>query len=189
MIAWSVMPVLSSNSQRNLMQIARRSLEHFVETGTALSFQPEDPALLDPAACFVTLRKEGQLRGCVGVMTAGKPLFEEVVQMTRAAASEDFRFRPVRPEELREIRIEISVLSPLERIPSWDEIEAGVHGIFVEWQERTGAFLPEVAEEMNWTPEEFVKRCGQEKAHIPEEAWPEAALYRFTTVKIQELVS
>lgn len=166
--------------------MARTALEYFVKTAALPSFQSEDPALLEPAACFVTLRRRGELRGCVGVLHARRPLLEEVVQMTRAAAAEDFRFSPLRPEELGEIQIEISVLSPLERIHSWKEVQSGVHGIFVELQGRTGAFLPEVAGEMNWTAEEFVKKCCEEKAGIPEKAGPEVSLCRFTTVKIRE---
>lgn len=166
--------------------MARRALEQFVETGSVAAIQPEDQALLEPGACFVTLWKKDELRGCVGVLKARRPLFEEVVEMTRAAASEDLRFLPVRPEELPEIRMEISILSPLERVQSWKEIEVGIHGIFVEGGRQTGAFLPEVATEMQWDAEEFVKQCARSKAFIPEKAWPEIALSRFTTEKVKE---
>ena len=192
MIAWWVMPALSLNSQEELMRISRETLESFVRQGEMPSFKPEDTALSEPVACFVTLKKrrEGDnfpdLRGCVGVLKAQRPLFEEVMRMTQAAASQDFRFEQVRPQELQEIRIEISVLSPLERIHSQSEIEVGRHGVFLKWKDRSGAFLPEVAPQAGWTAEELVRACAQEKAFLPEEAWREAEIYRFTTQKIKE---
>ena len=180
------MPALSSNSRRTLIQIARRALDEFVKTGRMVSANPEDGSLLEVRACFVTLRKKGILRGCVGTYKASRPLFEEVIQMTCAAAAEDFRFPQVRPEELEEIRIEISVLSPLERIHSPDEIEIGRHGIFLKWRDRSGIFLPEVGREMDWTAQELIEACAREKAGIPEKYGGEIELFRFTTEKIQE---
>jgi AmmeMemoRadiSam system protein A len=180
------MPALSLNSQKNLIRIARETLENFVRTGKLPGVRPEDPALWEPRPCFVTLRKGGKLRGCVGRLGTEKPLFEEVVQMTKAAASEDFRFPPLLAGELREVEIQISALSPLERIRSSGEIEVGRHGVYLQWKDRNGAFLPEVAGEMGWTADEFVKACGREKAYLPEEAWPEVTLYRFTTERIKE---
>ncbi len=106
--------------------------------------------------------------------------------MTQAAAFEDPRFSPVSASELDQVEIEISILSPLEKIRSSDEIEVGRHGIFLEWGNRTGAFLPEVAAEMGWEAEEFVRRCAQEKAHLAEALWPEMTISRFTTEKIKE---
>lgn len=157
-----------------------------MERGPSPFLRPEDPDLSKPAGCFVTLRKKDELRGCVGVLKSDRPLYQEVIEMTQKAASEDFRFEPIRSVELDEMEIEISILSPLERVSSHREIEIGRHGIFLEWKQRTGAFLPEVATEMGWTAEEFVKSCAREKAHLPESVWPEVSLYRFTTEKIKE---
>ena len=168
------------------MELARAVLETYVKTGSLPDFRTEDPALLERAGCFVTLRKKGELRGCVGTMTSERPLADQVIRMTAAAASNDFRFSPVRADELGEIQMEISILSPLEPIRSWEEIEAGRHGIYVEGGNRAGVFLPEVAEEMHWTAEEFVRTCRVQKAGIPESAGSAVKLYRFTTEKIQE---
>lgn len=180
------MPVLSSTSKEGLIRIAREALEHFVKTGEVSCLRPEDPVLWEHWPCFVTLRKRGQLRGCVGTLRTEKPLHEELVKMTAAAASEDFRFKPLTPEELKDITIEISVVSPLERIHSPSEIEVGRHGVYIKWRDQSGAFLPEVGQEMGWTAEELVRSCFQEKAQLPLEAWTEAELYRFTTEKIKE---
>lgn len=180
------MPALSLNSQQHLLRIARNTLEQFVKTGKLFSEEPDDPTLWEQHACFVTLKKKEELRGCVGTLKGDQPLFEEVIRMTKAAASEDSRFPCLKPEELSEVKIEISVLSLLERIHSADEIEVSRHGIFLQWKHHSGAFLPEVAPQMGWTSEEFVKACGREKALLPEEAWPEVHLYRFTAEKIKE---
>ena len=180
------MPALSLSNREMLIRIARQTLELFVKTGNPLSLWIEDPLLNEPRACFVTLRKKESLRGCIGSLRTTRPLYEEVVKKTMAVASEDFRFSPVRPDELGDIKIEISVLSPLERIHSSNEIEVGRHGIYLEWKNRSGTFLPEVAPEMGWQAEEFIKACGREKMNLPEKAWPEVALYRFTTEKIKE---
>jgi AMMECR1 domain-containing protein len=88
--------------------------------------------------------------------------------------------------ELGEVRIEVSVLSPLLPVSSWRDIEVGRHGIVVVGGGRNGVFLPEVATEMGWTAEEFVKACLTQKALIPESAWPETQLFRFTTEKMTE---
>lgn len=166
--------------------MARTALEACTRQQPMPFIQTTDPDLLKPSGCFVTLRKRGRLRGCVGTLKSERPLFEEVARMTKTAAVQDFRFCPVESEELPHIEIEISILSPLERIHSWEEIEAGRHGIYLMWRNKSGAFLPEVATEMNWTAEELVKKCAYEKAGIPESAWSETELYRFTTEKISE---
>ena len=146
----------------------------------------QDPELKQPAGCFVTLWKRNALRGCIGVMAAEKPLAEQMPRMVVSAASRDPRFQPVRVEELGDIRMELSILSSMEAISSYHEVEVGRHGVSVEWGNRSGVFLPEVATEMKWNAETFVKACLVEKAGIPESAWPETKLYRFTTEKIRE---
>lgn len=181
-----VMQALSLSSRDELIRIARQTVEHYVKTGESLNLQSSDPELQASLPCFVTLRKRGSLRGCVGEFETQFPLIQEVVRMTRAAASEDGRFPPVEAGELTEIAIEISILNPLERISSWREVEVGRHGILVEWKHRRGVFLPEVARDQGWTAEEFVKVCALEKAGLPEAVWPEITLYRFTTEKIKE---
>ncbi|MBI4115700.1 MAG: AmmeMemoRadiSam system protein A [Candidatus Omnitrophica bacterium] len=167
------------------MQIAKGTLESYVKKKEVSSFKVTDPSLLEPRACFVTLKKGGELRGCIGLLSPQRPLFEEVIRMTCAAASEDFRFSPVQPEELSDIEIEISVLSVLEKIHSANEIEIGQHGIVVKRGDRSGTFLPEVAVQMGWNAQEFVEMCAQEKAHLGEGFGKDIELFRFTTEKIK----
>lgn len=186
MTVWWDMPALSSSSRKALIQMAQIILETFVRGESPPHFEPPDPALRDLRSCFVTLRRGGELRGCLGSFQPEGVLYEEVIRMTRAAAREDPRFPSVLPEELPEIQIEISVLSPLEEIHSPQEVQIGRHGVLIQQGSARGAFLPEVAEEMQWSADEFVRRCALEKAGLPESALREARLYRFTTEKIKK---
>lgn len=178
---------LNKENQKILLRIARETLIEFTKGGTYAPDAAVDSALFETQGCFVTLKKGGRLRGCVGALEPEKPIFEEVARLARMAASEDSRFLPVCVEELDKIKIEISILSPLEPIGSFQEIEVGRHGVSVRWRDRSGVFLPEVAREMKWSAEQFVRACGREKAGLLEEsAWSEAKLFRFTTEKIKE---
>jgi AmmeMemoRadiSam system protein A len=112
------------------------------------------------------------------------PLREIVAEMARAAAFEDPRFRPVTRDELPDIDIEISVLTPMRRIHSLDELELHRHGIYIRRGYRSGTFLPQVADEVNWTKEEFVGHCAQDKAGIGWDGWkaPDAELYVYEAI-------
>ena len=131
---------------------------------------------------FVSLHKHGRLRGCIGHFGEDYPLYEIVAEMARAAAFEDPRFTPVRREELDDIDIEISVLTPMRRIQSLDEFELHRHGIYIRKGYRSGTFLPQVADEVNWTKEEFVAHCSQEKAGLGWDGWRDAELYVYEAI-------
>jgi hypothetical protein len=105
-----------------------------------------------------------------------------VAEMARAAAFEDPRFAPVRREELADIDIEISVLTPMRRIQSLDEFELHRHGIYIRKGYRSGTYLPQVADEVNWTKEEFVAHCAQDKAGIGWDGWRDAELYVYEAI-------
>ena len=131
---------------------------------------------------FVSLHKHGRLRGCIGHFGEDYPLYEIVAEMARAAAFEDPRFTPVRREELDDIDIEISVLTPMRRIQSLDEFELHRHGIYIRKGYRSGTFLPQVADEVNWTKEEFVAHCSQDKAGLGWDGWRDAELYVYEAI-------
>ena len=131
---------------------------------------------------FVSLHKHGHLRGCIGHFGEDVPLHEIVAEMARAAAFEDPRFMPVRKEELADIDIEISVLTPMRRIQSLDEFELHRHGIYIKKGYRSGTYLPQVADEVNWTKEEFVSHCAQDKAGIGWDGWKDAELYVYEAI-------
>ena len=131
---------------------------------------------------FVSLHKHGRLRGCIGHFGEDYPLYEIVAEMARAAAFEDPRFTPVRREELDDIDIEISVLTPMRRIRSLDEFVLHRHGIYIRKGYRSGTFLPQVADEVNWTKEEFVAHCSQDKAGLGWDGWRDAELYVYEAI-------
>jgi AmmeMemoRadiSam system protein A len=137
---------------------------------------------LPPAAgVFVTIRIDGQLRGCLGTLDDVCDLWRDVARCAAEAASVDVRFAPVTRAELQGISIEVSVLSPLERIDPHDPeaIVIGVHGLVIEKGRSRGLLLPQVAVEWSWTREQFLQQACL-KAGLPVHAWrSEAAVYRF----------
>ncbi len=142
----------------------------------------QHPSLQAKCGAFVSLHKHGRLRGCIGHFGEDTPLHKIVAQMARAAAFEDPRFMPVSAEELPDIDIEISVLTPMRRIQSLDEVELHRHGIYIRKGYRSGTFLPRVADEVNWTKEEFVSHCAQDKAGIGWDGWKDAELYVYEAI-------
>ena len=131
---------------------------------------------------FVSLHKQGRLRGCIGHFGEDVPLHEIVAEMARAAALEDPRFMPVTKDELDDIDVEISVLTPMRRIKSLDEFQLHKHGIYIKKGYRSGTFLPQVADEVNWTKAEFVGHCAQDKAGIGWDGWKDAELYVYEAI-------
>lgn len=130
---------------------------------------PANEALHRPGGAFVTLHRGSRLRGCIGQLPAREPLVEVVAHCARSAALEDPRFSPVRPEEIADIEIEISVLSPLEDITP-EKIEAGTHGLVVSRGWQRGVLLPQVATQFGWTAEKFLEEtCA--KAGLDRTAW------------------
>jgi len=144
--------VLTDEDKITLLKISRQTLTEYILTGRIPQFDESEFSenLQIPAGAFVTLKKGEQLRGCIGRFEPSDPLWKVVVLMTIAAATEDPRFTPVRPEELDEIFIEISVLTPLKRVYSLDEIEIGKHGIYCREGFMSGTLLPQVAVEQGW---------------------------------------
>ena len=139
-------------------------------------------SLKEKCGAFVSLHKQGRLRGCIGHFGEDVPLYEIVAEMARAAAFEDPRFQPLCREELDDVDIEISVLTPMRRIQSLDEFELHKHGIYIRKGYRSGTFLPQVADEVNWTKEEFVGHCSQDKAGLGWDGWRDAELYVYEAI-------
>jgi AmmeMemoRadiSam system protein A len=137
--------------------------------------------LKEPGAAFVCIHKGSELRGCVGMIEARAPLCETVKRMAVEAAFGDSRFCSLASEELEDIDIEISVLTPMQRISDPSEIEIGKHGLLIRKGYRTGILLPQVAPEHNWDREEFLKWTCR-KAGLPEKAWKsrETEVYVFS---------
>ena len=146
---------LSEQNKQDLLELARLSLiSEFYPDDTNLDFFDKKHLGIKQGA-FVTLHKNNQLRGCIGKMTSDLPLYVTIEAMAKEAAFHDPRFSPVREDELPEIEIEISVLSPFEKI-SYDAIEIGKHGLMLKHGYKSGVFLPRVPLEQKWNKEEYI---------------------------------
>ncbi len=172
---------LTSQQQKRLLVLARTTIEEYVRTGRRVPVEESDPGLLRPAAAFVTLRKDGELRGCIGSLEPSQPLAETVRDRAIMAASRDLRFSPVKADELPHLEIEISVLSPLRRVAGSDDIDISRHGVVVAQGSRRGVYLPQVAQETGWSRDVLLSHLCRDKAGLPADAWKQgAALYVFT---------
>ncbi len=172
-----------------LLNLARRSISYYLKTGEMISIEPpEDKILKKELAVFVTLNKKGQLRGCIGQMVAQEALYKAVIDMSVSAATHDYRFPPVKPEELDDINIEISILTPLEPVSSWEDIVLGRDGVYIRKGYRSGVFLPQVADETGWTKEEFLSQLCYQKAGLPPDCYkdPDIEIHTFRVVKFHE---
>ena len=177
--------VLSDGDKKKLKEIALQSIKDSLDGKPVTvrdSLLQDYPMLSKKCGAFVSLHKHGHLRGCIGHFGEDTPLYEIVAEMARAAAFEDPRFMPVSREELDAIDIEISVLTPMRRIQSLDEFELHRHGIYIRKGCRSGTFLPQVADEVNWTKEEFVGHCSQDKAGLGWNGWKDAELYVYEAI-------
>jgi uncharacterized protein len=141
----------------------------------------------EASGAFVTLKRGGRLRGCIGTLECRRPLAEEVARVAVSAAREDPRFAPLDASELDDLHVEVSVLGPLEAIDpldplNLDAIEIGRHGLVVEQGHRRGLLLPQVATEWGWDREQFLAQtCA--KAGLPADAWRRGAVvYRFEAI-------
>jgi len=165
------MAMLSKEQRKKLLAIARNSIQTYLKTGKKLELTETDPLLLKEMGAFVTLHKQGELRGCIGNLIGQLPLYLTVRDMAVEAAVGDPRFSPLKLEELKDIEIEISALSPLKRIESADEIKMGIHGVLVRRGFNSGVFLPQVATETGWSKEEFLSNLCAHKAGLSPDAW------------------
>jgi len=172
---------LNAGQKSILLSTARQAIETFVRTGILDPKPTDDPTLNERRGCFVTIRRDGDLRGCIGVFSSERPLYMEVAEMAISAATRDPRFRPMRKEELENFTLEISVLSPLVEAASPEQIEVGTHGIYLEKGFSRGVLLPQVATEHNWDRTTFLEQTCV-KAGLPRNAWKDGdtRLYVFS---------
>lgn len=178
---------LNRDEQKILLNIARKTLEEYVIHETIPRFEIKDKKLLEKRGVFVTLKKKGELRGCIGYIEPVLPLYKAVVDMTVAASSKDMRFLPVHKGELKDIKIEISILTPLKPIKNFEEIEVGKHGLFIKKGSYSGLLLPQVPVEYGWDREEFLRQTCI-KAGLYKNAWKDenTEIYIFSAQIISE---
>ena len=179
---------LDEKDKHSLIEIARTTIEEYVRNKKipAVDNAGLSVAVKTDCGAFVTLKENGELRGCIGRFDAAEPLYKIVQEMAIAASTQDVRFQPVAPEELGKIEIEISVLTPLRKIKSIDEIVMGRNGIYMRKGFNSGTFLPQVAVETGWSKEEFLGHCARDKAGIGWEGWRNADLFIYESLIFSE---
>ena len=174
---------LTKEEQTELLRIARTTVDSVVRKAKIPEFKPLTERLRELRGVFVTLHKHGELRGCIGYIEGVKPLYQAVADNAVASATEDYRFSPVQASELKEIDIEVTVLSPLKRtLDPLNDIVLGKHGIVVSRGNRRGVFLPQVATETGWDKVTYLRQCCAGKAGLSQDAWKEkdCEVYTFT---------
>jgi hypothetical protein len=176
--------LLSKQQEKRLLEIAKKSVETYVKDNRVPEFKENDLGLNKPLGAFVTLKKDDELRGCVGVFTGDvdEPLYKIISEMAISAAVNDPRFNPTIESELDKLDYEISVLSELKRVASWKDIEIGKHGVRIVKGSRAGVFLPQVATENNWDLDTFMNVLCTQKAGLPADCWKDkdTEIYVFT---------
>jgi len=171
---------LNSSDRKLLFQLAREAITSAVKTGKVTVREVTQVHLLGPHGCFVTIKRHGALRGCIGNFSTDKPLYLLVQEMAASAATKDPRFYPMKEEDLAEFELEISVLSPLNKISTPEEVVVGKHGLYLEKNFSRGVLLPQVAVEHGWDRETFLNQTAL-KAGLKKEDWKEGAdIYLFT---------
>ena len=178
---------MTTTDQKALLKLARESITRYL-INTKNETPREEPSgiMNGHFGAFVTLTKGGKLRGCIGRFDSSLTLYQTIAEMAVAAATRDSRFEPLATSELKEIKIEISILTPLKRIYSIDEIQLGKHGIYIKRGLGTGTFLPQVAAETGWTKDEFLGHCARDKAAIGWDGWKTAELYTYEATVFSE---
>jgi AmmeMemoRadiSam system protein A len=165
---------LSAADQALLFRVARESIQARLKGEKAVLPQVISPVLSQPSGVFVTLHRQGCLRGCIGYLEAMKPLLAAVQEMAVAAAFSDPRFPPLREDELADLDVEISVLTPMRQIKNIEEIQVGRDGLYLERGSCRGLLLPQVATEYGWDRLTFLKQTCS-KACLPQDAWEDPA--------------
>lgn len=179
---------IPEEDKTKLLALAKASIEKFVSRHSPPEIPTNVSDVLKTArGAFVTLEKEGHLRGCVGYITPSKPLAEAVRDVAVMAASQDSRFKPVAMTEIGQLKYEVSVLSPLHRITRLDEIQIGRDGLLLVKNGKQGILLPQVPVEFGWDVPEFIVQLAK-KAGLPPNSWKEedADLFAFSAVHFRD---
>jgi len=172
---------LTDDEKQYLLDLAKRSIKAGLEKTDFDEPEPVSRLLKEKRGAFVTIKINGSLRGCIGMIRAAQPLYQAVAEMARAAAFEDPRFAELSQREFDKIEVEISVLSPLVRVNDFNEIKVGRDGLLIRMDMHSGLLLPQVASEYNWDRVTFLEQTCL-KAGLPKNSYKEknAEVYRFT---------
>jgi AmmeMemoRadiSam system protein B/AmmeMemoRadiSam system protein A len=163
-------PRIGLSDRKYLLKLARETIDLYLKVKMVPLPRLSTPVRREKHGVFVTLKKRGDLRGCIGRMIPDRPLAELVGAMALEAAFEDPRFNPVVLKELPDLELEISVLTPMERVSGPEEIVIGRDGVLLQKGGRSAVFLPQVAPEQGWQKEEMLSHLSM-KAGLPADAW------------------
>ena len=175
--------------QQIALALARHTMElEFNLTDEIFTDYKNYPIFSEKRGVFVTLNKQESLRGCIGLIEPIKPLAEAIMEMSLAAALTDPRFSPITPDELNQIDIEISVLTPPRLIFDYSQIKLGRQGVIVRQGGRSGVFLPQVAVDTGWNLDEFLSRLCADKAGLDPLCYqdPNTRIYTFEALVFAE---
>jgi len=175
---------ISIAEKKALLQLARRKILKRINPDLARAFSnpPVTDSLQIRCGAFVSLYVQGDLRGCIGTFSEEETLHKNVSNMALSSATTDTRFSPIKPGEAKELKIEIGVLSPRQKIKDKNDIILGKHGIYIKQGANRGTLLPQVAINQNWTVDEFLGNCSRYKAGIGWEGWKSADLYIYEAI-------
>ena len=174
---------LSRDKKTFLLELARRTIKHYLENGKSLEEKTDDPLLLEKRGAFVTLKADNELRGCIGYVLPHKSLFETIIDCAIAAATQDFRFASIKEEELPQLNIEISVLTLPWKVKDVSEIKIGEHGIIISKGPHKGLLLPQVPVEWDWDLETYLNH-GCLKAGLAEDEWKKGATIEIFSAQV-----
>ena len=178
--------LLTKKEQTQLLKIARETIVAHTNKTPLPLVDSVTKGLENKNGCFVTIKQQGQLRGCIGNFVSDKPLYQLVQEMAICAAVRDPRFYPMEPSDLNDFELEISVLSPLKLIASVDSVTVGIHGLYIVKNNNRGVLLPQVAVEYGWDRDAFLRHACL-KAGLPEDAWmKDCEIYTFTALVFSE---
>lgn len=181
---------LTLKDKKTLLEIARKTINEYIRNGKTYKINPSlfSANIKKHCGAFVTIHKKGNLRGCIGRFLADEPLYNIIQKMAIAASTQDYRFTKVRESEIEDLEIEISVLSPLRKIKSIDEIKLGKHGIYIKKGMASGTFLPQVATKTSWDKEELLGHCSCDKAGIGWDGWRNADIFIYDAIVFDEKI-
>jgi AmmeMemoRadiSam system protein A len=172
--------LLTELERKELLKIARETIVDYVTSHKIPGVTATTEGLNLHSGCFVTVKQKGELRGCIGNFVSDQPLYQLVQEMAVSAATRDPRFYPMKIHDLADFSLDISVLSPLEKAASVDEITVGIHGIYIVKGSNRGVLLPQVATEYGWDRDQFLQHTCV-KAGLPQDAWKgECDIYIFS---------
>lgn len=165
---------LSGEEKKELLQLVYSTIELYVRDNKLLNYETKNSNLLEKSGAFVTLKKHGQLRGCIGFIESPLPLYQTIMQAGIHAACRDARFLPITQDELNDLEVEISVLSPLRKISDPQLVKVGKHGLVIVKDGKQGLLLPQVPVENRWDQQTFLEQACL-KAGLPKNAWKTSA--------------